>query len=174
MKMTPFLTADWRHLINLTYPVAREHLLPHVPAGLELDLWQERPHVSLVAFEFLRTKIHGVKIPLHVNFPEINLRFYVRRGERRGVVFLREMEHFFKEHEFGYGRDRAGNTLCYRVEHPVWEVFPVTEYRLQWDFGKLYGPAWEFLNTQQPVCVLVAKGSADKVIHPQQHSEREA
>lgn len=30
-------------------------------------------------------------IPFHGNFEEVNLRFYVRRGERRGVVFLREL-----------------------------------------------------------------------------------
>jgi uncharacterized protein YqjF (DUF2071 family) len=34
--------------------------------------------------------VRGVPIPLHVNFPEINLRFYVRLRGRRAVVFIRE------------------------------------------------------------------------------------
>ena len=32
----------------------------------------------------------GVPWPGYRNFPEINLRFYVRRGDERGVVFVRE------------------------------------------------------------------------------------
>jgi uncharacterized protein YqjF (DUF2071 family) len=34
--------------------------------------------------------VRGVPIPLHVNFPEINLRFYVRLHGERAVVFIRE------------------------------------------------------------------------------------
>ncbi len=30
-------------------------------------------------------------MPFHVEFEEVNLRFYVRRGDRRGVVFIREI-----------------------------------------------------------------------------------
>jgi uncharacterized protein YqjF (DUF2071 family) len=33
----------------------------------------------------------GLAIPMHVRFPEINLRFYVRYGGERGVVFIREL-----------------------------------------------------------------------------------
>ena len=44
---------------------------------------------------FLDTKVKGFKIPFHVNFEEVNLRFYVRynhRGEwKRGVVFIKEL-----------------------------------------------------------------------------------
>jgi uncharacterized protein YqjF (DUF2071 family) len=47
--------------------------------------------VSLVAFEFRRTRVRGVAIPRHVAFPEINLRFYVRYDGERGVVFIREL-----------------------------------------------------------------------------------
>lgn len=51
--------------------------------------------MSLVAFEFLDTRVKGIRWPGFVNFPEWNLRFYVRtrpdNGEpRRGVVFIRE------------------------------------------------------------------------------------
>ncbi|MEO0875269.1 MAG: DUF2071 domain-containing protein, partial [Bacteroidota bacterium] len=63
--------------------------------GTELDFWQDRCYVSLIGFRFLNTKVLGLKIPFHVNFEEVNLRFYVRRqvGEewRRGVVFIKEI-----------------------------------------------------------------------------------
>jgi len=65
-------------------------LRPHLPAGLVLDERDGRCFVSLVAFDFLDTRIRGLRIPGHVNFPEVNLRFYVREGNRRGVCFIRE------------------------------------------------------------------------------------
>jgi hypothetical protein len=50
--------------------------------------------VSLVGFMFLRTKLRGIAIPFHSNFPEVNLRFYVRYRSgndwKRGVVFINE------------------------------------------------------------------------------------
>ncbi len=70
------------------------------------------------------------------------------------------MEHFFKEHEIGFGKDKKGNAIEYRVEHPRWEIYPVKKYDLKVDFGKIYGDQWKFLNTQKPYNVLLAKGSA--------------
>jgi uncharacterized protein YqjF (DUF2071 family) len=91
----PFLTAEWRHLAMLNYPVERELLEPHVPPGTVLDTYQGKAYVSLVAFLFLKTRVFGVPVPLHTDFEEVNLRFYVRRfsGEewRRGVVFIKEI-----------------------------------------------------------------------------------
>jgi uncharacterized protein YqjF (DUF2071 family) len=91
-----FLTAEWRHLAMLNYEVDASLLLPFVPAGTELDRWNGNVFVSLVGFRFLKTKLLGfLPIPMHSNFDEVNLRFYVRRqtgGEvRRGVVFIREI-----------------------------------------------------------------------------------
>jgi hypothetical protein len=33
----------------------------------------------------------GIPLPFHRNFEEVNLRFYVRSGEKRGVVFVQEL-----------------------------------------------------------------------------------
>ena len=93
---TPFLTAQWRHLVMLNYEVDADLLTPLVPAGTALDLWQGRALVSVVGFRFLDTRVLGAAIPRHRAFDEVNLRFYVRRdapgGEtRRGVVFVREL-----------------------------------------------------------------------------------
>jgi len=44
---------------------------------------------------FENVKVLGIKVPLHVNFEEVNLRFYVKRFEdgiwKRGVVFVKEI-----------------------------------------------------------------------------------
>jgi uncharacterized protein len=92
---SPFLTAEWRWLAMLNYPVDPTLLAPRVPAGLELDMFHGLTLVSLVGFRFLKTRVLGVSVPLHRDFDEVNLRFYVRRlapeGWRRGVVFVREL-----------------------------------------------------------------------------------
>jgi len=222
--MKAFLTAEWNHLVNITYAVAPELLLPYLPKGLSLDLIDGKAFVSFVAFEFNNVRVKGIKIPFHMSFPEINLRFYVNNKGRRGVVFIKEfvpkffvalvadklynepytaipmnvrtsisaseiktehrfkyhghtyaaavtagakghtpadhtLEHFFKEHEIGFGKNKKGAALEYRVEHPVWEIYPVKEYSLDVDFGKIYGQQWEFLNREKPYNVLLAKGS---------------
>lgn len=91
MELKPFLTAEWRGLLIFNYEVDAALLAPYVPRGVEIDFWQGRTYISIVGFLFLNTRIRGFLIPFHRAFEEVNLRFYVRRGDRRGVVFVREV-----------------------------------------------------------------------------------
>jgi uncharacterized protein YqjF (DUF2071 family) len=93
--MKKFLTAEWRDLILINYEVDPGLLESRIPAGTKLDLHHGKCFVSLVGFMFLNTRVMDFLIPFHVNFEEVNLRFYVTRkteGEtRRGVVFIKEI-----------------------------------------------------------------------------------
>jgi uncharacterized protein YqjF (DUF2071 family) len=90
-----FLTGEWRYLAMLNYRVDPARRAPFVPRATALDHWQGATYVSLVGFLFRDTRVRGVPVPLHRDFEEVNLRFYVRRevnGEvRRGVTFIREI-----------------------------------------------------------------------------------
>jgi len=86
-----FLTAEWNNLLMLNYAVDPSLLESLVPAGTELDTFEGKTYISLVGFEFNRTRVLGFAVPFHQNFEEVNLRFYVRRGSKRGVVFIREL-----------------------------------------------------------------------------------
>jgi uncharacterized protein YqjF (DUF2071 family) len=90
-----FLQAEWRKLVMANYSINKKVLEPYLPYKTELDLWNDICYVSLVGFMFLETKVKGFKIPFHINFEEVNLRFYVRykdNGEwKRGVVFIKEI-----------------------------------------------------------------------------------
>lgn len=66
----------------LNYAVDPAILTPHLPAGVELDAWRGTTYLSVVGFQFLGTRVLGLPIPFHRNFPEVNLRFYVRRPGR--------------------------------------------------------------------------------------------
>jgi uncharacterized protein YqjF (DUF2071 family) len=91
-----FLSAEWRDLVMLNYEVDRKLLNDYVPPGTVLYSFDGRTYVSLVGFQFRRTKLFGsLPVPFHSDFDEVNLRFYVRRKEgnedRRGVVFIAEI-----------------------------------------------------------------------------------
>jgi uncharacterized protein YqjF (DUF2071 family) len=222
--MKKFLTAKWQDLIMANYAVDPLLLADRVPAGTELDLHDGKCYVSLVGFMFLDTRVAGFLIPFHVNFEEVNLRFYVRReveGEvRRGVVFVKEivprfaialvarmfygepyeswkMGHFrgeerigyfwnkqgrenrlevnigdsqgvpadgshgsfIIEHYWGYTKRSENRADEYKVEHPKWELFSVTDAKIDVEFGKIYGDEFALLSHQKPHSVLLAKGS---------------
>jgi uncharacterized protein YqjF (DUF2071 family) len=91
----PFLTANWRYLAMLNYVVDPRLISPLVPPGTEIDFEDGETFLSVVGFLFLDTRLLGLPVPLHRDFEEVNLRFYVRRKSadtwRRGVVFIREI-----------------------------------------------------------------------------------
>ncbi len=87
----PFLTARFRNLALFTWRAPAALLRPRLPPGVELDLERGGPHVSLVLLDFEETRVLGVPWPGFTAFPDVNLRLYVRQGERRGVVFVREL-----------------------------------------------------------------------------------
>ncbi|MEP7143924.1 MAG: DUF2071 domain-containing protein [Ferruginibacter sp.] len=90
-----FLTAEWKNLIMANYIVDPADLLPYLPGKTELDFYNGNTYLSLVGFMFKNTRVLGFKIPFHINFEEVNLRFYVRyndKGEwKRGTVFIKEI-----------------------------------------------------------------------------------
>ena len=77
------------------YEVAPELLEDRLPHGTALDYHEGKLFVSLVGFMFLDTRVLGVPVPFHINFEEVNLRYYVRRETetetRRGVCFVKEI-----------------------------------------------------------------------------------
>jgi uncharacterized protein YqjF (DUF2071 family) len=91
----PFLTANWRYLAMLNFVVDPKIVAPLVPSGTEIDFENGETFLSVVGFLFLDTRLLGLPIPLHRDFEEVNLRFYVRKKSagtwRRGVVFVREL-----------------------------------------------------------------------------------
>lgn len=90
-----FLTAIWKDLVMVNYIIDPKFLIPFVPKGTSLDLYNDKCYISLVGFLFQNTKVLRIKVPFHNNFEEVNLRFYVKRYEnntwKRGVVFIKEI-----------------------------------------------------------------------------------
>ena len=88
----------------LNYAIDPAILMPYVPHGTELDLYEGEAYVSIVAFLFCDTRVLGIPVPFHRNFEEVNLRFYIRRrtaidhdamddgvDAKRAVAFIQEL-----------------------------------------------------------------------------------
>ncbi|MDI1256514.1 MAG: DUF2071 domain-containing protein [Flavobacterium sp.] len=90
-----FLKAGWKNLAIINYEIDAKVLEKYVPKGTEIDFWHGKCYVSVIGFLFHDTKILGVSVPFHIDFEEVNLRFYVKRYDngiwKRGVVFIKEI-----------------------------------------------------------------------------------
>lgn len=79
---------DWRELLFAHWRVPSSTLQRHLPPEVKIDTWEGQAWVSAVAFR-LRTRLAGwPSVPLVSNFLELNLRTYVRDGDRPAVWFL--------------------------------------------------------------------------------------
>src|SRR5262249_15272451 len=88
-------------------------------------------------------------------------------GKKPSAIPANEsLEHFLKEHRWGYGADRHGRLLRYEVEHPTWAIYPVNSFELLFDWGKVYGPRWRFLSDAEPISIMLAAGSNITVYSP--------
>ena len=90
-----FLTAEWNNLVIANYVIDPAILAGYLPSKTELDYYDGQCFVSLIGFMFEQTTVRGFRIPFHVNFEEVNLRFYVRYHYngiwKRGAVFIKEI-----------------------------------------------------------------------------------
>lgn len=146
----PFLTAEWRNIAMLNYAVDPSWLADRVPFGTELDQFDGKTYISLVAFRFTRSRVRGIWIPFHSDFDEVNLRFYVMRKHadtvRRGVAFVREVVPRYavaKVAQLAFHE----NYISLRMRHQI--VEPVSEYgRVQVEYGWRHGGQWSTVRVE--------------------------
>ena len=80
---------EWNDALFLHWEVDADKLRRQIPANLELDLFNGKPWVSLVAFTMnnIRTRYLPSYGPIS-DFHEINIRTYVKSQNYSGVYFL--------------------------------------------------------------------------------------
>lgn len=80
---------SWRDLLFLHYPVKLESLKAHVPMELEIDTYDDYAWISIVPFWMSGIRFRGTPaIPVVSQFPELNVRTYVKSGDKPGVYFF--------------------------------------------------------------------------------------
>lgn len=77
------------------------------------------------------------------------------------------LEEFIFEHYVGFNRLRSSAALKYMVEHPRWNVLPVTHCEVHCRIDSLYGQAFvPFLENVTPDAVFLAIGSPVRIGMP--------
>lgn len=79
----------WQDLLFAHFPIDARSLRPHVPAELELETFAGSAWVGVVPFRMSGVRLRGLPgLPGTAAFPELNVRTYVRVGDRPGVWFF--------------------------------------------------------------------------------------
>ena len=80
---------EWNNTVFLHWQVDYDELRKFVPKKIEIDLYEGKPWISLVAFtmEKVRPKYLPTFPPIS-NFDEINIRTYIKYKNKTGVYFM--------------------------------------------------------------------------------------
>jgi uncharacterized protein YqjF (DUF2071 family) len=83
------LVQEWRNLSFLHWEVDVERLKPHIPNGLEIDLFEGKAYVGTIPFQMKNVRPRLLPaLPGISTFPEFNIRTYVKRNGKAGILFL--------------------------------------------------------------------------------------
>lgn len=83
------MTQTWHDLLFAHWRLPASRLAPRIPAGLELDLFDGDAWLGIVPFRMSNVSPRGMPaVPGLSAFPELNLRTYVRAGDKPGVFFF--------------------------------------------------------------------------------------
>lgn len=89
--------------------------------------------------------------------------FSVKTSNQSQDLAANSEAEFITEHYWGYTRISETKTAEYEVKHPRWETYAVQDFSIDVNFAKVYGNDFQFLNSKQPVSVMLAEGSAISV-----------
>ena len=79
----------WRDLLFAHWTVDEAALRALVPPSLEIDTFEGRAYVGVIPFAMEDVSPRGLPaVPYLSAFPEVNVRTYVRHGDRDGVWFF--------------------------------------------------------------------------------------
>ena len=80
---------EWNNAIFLHYQVDLNELKKFVPKELEIDLFEGKPWISVVAFTMEKIRPKNLpSFPPISDFDEINIRTYIKSKNKAGVYFL--------------------------------------------------------------------------------------
>ena len=83
------MTQTWHDLLFAHWPIDARTLRDKVPAVFDLDLFDGTCWLGIVPFRMTNVAPRGVpSLPWISEFPELNVRTYVRVGDRPGVYFF--------------------------------------------------------------------------------------
>jgi uncharacterized protein YqjF (DUF2071 family) len=115
----PWVAAQrWEQVLFVNWRVPESLIRPLVPSGLELDRYGDETWLSLLPLRMAHVHLHGMPpLPELTDFPELNLRTYVRKDGVPGVWF--------------FSLDAPGRLACWLGRH----LFHLPYDRARMDMG---------------------------------------
>lgn len=86
-------------------------------------------------------------------------RLQVKAENRHYPFSAGSEEEFILRNHYGYTKNSNESTSKFFVEYPEWVIYPIQKYKINVDFGSLYGVEFSFLNQKVPHSVYLAEGS---------------
>lgn len=87
LPVAPYVMSQvWRNLLFAHWRVDATALQKLIPAPLEVDTFDGSAWLGVVPFRMCEVK--GRIMPFHIDFLELNVRTYVKYGDKRGVYFF--------------------------------------------------------------------------------------
>lgn len=134
-----------------------------------------KPAISFVANQLYQEKYRTLPMQydwkIHSNEQEVVYqcknkgrwnRLEVIAGKDATALKSGSEEAFITEHYWGFAAGKRGTT-AYQVMHPQWDIAAVQSSSISKDFFGIYDPAFRFLDSEKPVSVFLAEGSAIQV-----------
>lgn len=85
----PLLSQVWRNLLFIHWEVDLEQIRKAIPKPLEIDTFDGKAWIAIVPFDMQGVTFYGLpSVSWLSDFPEINVRTYVKLGEKPGVWFF--------------------------------------------------------------------------------------
>lgn len=83
------LNQNWKSLTFMHWEVSPDFLRKHLPDDLEIDLFEGKAYVGTIPFRMEKVRPRFLpSISFISNFPEFNIRTYVKKNGKSGVFFL--------------------------------------------------------------------------------------
>ena len=83
------MTQTWHDLLFAHWPVDRASLASRIPAGIELDLFDNQAWLGIIPFRMTNVAPRGIPaLPWVSSFAELNVRTYVQVGGKPGIYFF--------------------------------------------------------------------------------------
>lgn len=144
----------WRNLLFAHWPVQEDDLLPFIPSGLNLQLFEGRPWISVSPFLIDPLRLRGLPpIPLTRRLLELNVRTYTEYQGKPGILFF-TLE---ASNPLAVGAARAAHLPYHHAKmHASFDDSSVTYQSKRQlsgqeaEFKALYGPASPSIFHAQP------------------------
>jgi uncharacterized protein len=121
----------------------------HYTAIPTRHLWKIEKGSKIITYEW---KVNN-------EWNSIEVKALIKSDAMKGGSF----EAFIFEHYYGYTKINGNATEEYKIQHPSWKINKILNAKINCNFTKMYGGAFEHLSHTEPESVFIAEGSAIEV-----------